>query len=179
MVQSKIWTTELVNETLEKLRYSAEVDLDCFHQRDPELKADNVLFQLTHEEEQEFIKCSQEIEYFVEKYCQFLTDYGRQTVDLRDFQRDILNTIGEEKWIEDLQDLGPVVRNYILMASRQTGKCFSFNTLIKVKLADGSIYEITIGELYNIMNRLSKKTFKKKIIEKIKSFLYNIYSILM
>ncbi len=122
MSQSKIWTTELVNETLEQLRYSADVDLTCFHQRDPELKADNVLFQLTHEEEQEFIKCSQEIEYFVETYCQFLTDYGRQTVDLRDFQRDILNTIGEEAWIEDLQDLGPVVRNYILMASRQTGK---------------------------------------------------------
>ena len=122
MIQSKIWTTQLVNETLEKLRYSAEVDLDCFHQRDPELKADNVLFQLTHEEEQEFIKCSQEIEYFVETYCQFLTDYGRQTVDLREFQRDILNTIGEEVWIDDLEDLGPKVRNYILMASRQTGK---------------------------------------------------------
>ena len=122
MVQSKVWNTQIVNETLEQLRYSAEVDLDCFHQRDPELKADNVLFQLTHEEEQEFIKCSQNIEYFVETYCQFLTDYGRQTVDLRDFQRDILNTIGEEVWLEDLEDLGPKVRNYILMASRQTGK---------------------------------------------------------
>lgn len=122
MVQSKVWNTQLVNETLEQLRYSAEVDLDCFHQRDPELKADNVLFQLTHEEEQEFIKCSQDIEHFVSTYCQFLTDYGRQTVDLRDFQRDILNTIGEEVWLEDLEDLGPKVRNYILMASRQTGK---------------------------------------------------------
>ncbi len=122
MIQSKIWTTDLVNETLERLRYSAEVDLDCFHQRDPELKADNVLFQLTHEEEQEFIKCSQDIVYFVATYCQFLTDYGRQTVPLRDFQEEILNTIGEEVWVEDLGDFGPAIRNFILMASRQTGK---------------------------------------------------------
>jgi hypothetical protein len=122
MVQSKIWTTDLVNETLERLRYSAEVDLDCFHQRDPELKADNVLFQLTHEEEQEFIKCSQDIVYFVATYCQFLTDYGRQTVPLREFQEEILNIVGDEVWIDDLGDLGPKVRNFILMASRQTGK---------------------------------------------------------
>lgn len=122
MIQSKIWTTDLVNETLERLRYSAEVDLDCFHQRDPELKADNVLFQLTHEEEQEFIKCSQDIVYFVATYCQFLTDYGRQTVPLRDFQEEILNIVGDEVWIDDLGDLGPKVRNFILMASRQTGK---------------------------------------------------------
>ena len=122
MAQNIVWNTEIVNEALEKLRYGADVNLDCFHQRDPELKADNILFQLTHEEEQEFIKCSQDIEYFVEKYCRFLTDYGRQTVTLRDFQRDILNTVGEEVWINDLEDFGPKVRNYILMASRQTGK---------------------------------------------------------
>lgn len=122
MSHNLIWTTEIVNQTLEQLRYGADVNLECFHQRDPELKADNVLFQLTEEEEAEFIKCSQDIDYFVETYCQFLTDYGRQTVTLRDFQRDILNTVGEEIWIDDLEDLGPKVRNYILMASRQTGK---------------------------------------------------------
>jgi hypothetical protein len=122
MSHNLIWTTEIVNQTLEELRYGADVNLDCFHQRDPELKADNVLFQLTQEEEEEFIKCSQDIDYFVETYCQFLTDYGRQTVELREFQRDILNTIGEEVWLEKLEDWGPKVRNFILMASRQTGK---------------------------------------------------------
>jgi len=122
MSHNLIWTTEIINQTLEQLRYGADVNLDCFHQRDPELKADNVLFELTAEEEAEFIKCSQDIDYFVETYCQFLTDYGRQTVTLREFQKDILNTVGEEIWLDDLEDLGPKVRNYILMASRQTGK---------------------------------------------------------
>ena len=122
MPHNLIWNTQLVNETLENLRYGADVNLSCFHERDPELKGDNVLFQLTNEEEEEFIKCSQDIEYFVETYCQFLTDLGRRTVELRDSQRDILNTIGEEVWIPKINDLGPKVRNYILMASRQTGK---------------------------------------------------------
>jgi hypothetical protein len=122
MSHNLIWTTEIVNQTLSQLRFGSDVNLDCFHQRDPELKADNVLFQLTKEEEDEFIKCSQNIEYFVETYCQFLTDYGRILIELREFQRDILNTVGEEIWIDDLDDLGPKVRNYILMAARQTGK---------------------------------------------------------
>ena len=177
MSHNLIWTTEIVNQTLGQLRFGSDVNLDCFHQRDPELKAANVLFQLTKEEEEEFIKCSQDIDYFVETYCQFLTDYGRQTVPLRDFQREILNTIGDEIWIEDLEDLGPKIRNYILMASRQVGKCFSFDTQITIKdISTNSLIKITIGDLYNAINKLSKRTFKEKIITKIKTFLYNIYN---
>lgn len=117
-----IWTTEKVNEALERLRFGEPIDSTCFHERDYELRAQNIFFQLTAQEEAEFVRCSQDIEYFVENYCKFMTDYGRQTVDLRDFQSDILNTLGEETWLDDLQDFGPKVRNYILMASRQTGK---------------------------------------------------------
>ena len=98
------------------------MDLSCFHERDFELKGQNIFFQLIHEEEQEFIKCSQDVEYFVESYCRFLTDEGRRTVELRDFQGDILDTIGEEIWIPKINDFGPKNRNYILMAARQTGK---------------------------------------------------------
>lgn len=122
MASQLIWTSETVNETIEKLRQGADVDLGCFHERNPELKAANVLYQLTPEEEQEFVRCSSDIVHFVETYCKFLTDKGRALVDLRDFQEDILDTLGAEKWIEELEDFGPKVRNYILMASRQTGK---------------------------------------------------------
>lgn len=117
-----IWNTEIVLETIQKLRQGIYIDLGCFFERNSELKAANILFQLTNEEEQEFIKCSSDIEYFVETYCQFLTDKGRTTVLLRDSQKDILNTLGEEKWFPSLEDVGPVVRNFILMAARQTGK---------------------------------------------------------
>ena len=117
-----IWTTERVDEALQRLRFGDDIENSCFHERDPELKAANVLFQLTPEEEEEFLRCSQDIVHFVENYCRFVTDLGRRTVDLRTFQKDILDTLGEEEWIEALDDFGPKVRNYILMASRQTGK---------------------------------------------------------
>ncbi len=117
-----IWNTKSVNETIQKLRHGANVDLGCFFERDHELKAPNILFQLTPEEEQEFIKCSSDIEHFVETYCRFMTDKGRTLVTLREPQRDILNVLGEEEWVESLEDFGPKVRNYILCASRQVGK---------------------------------------------------------
>jgi hypothetical protein len=117
-----IWTTEKVMETMERMKFEDDIDTECFHQRDSELKSADLSFQLTEEEEDEFLKCSEDVEYFVETYCRFLTDGGRTTVYLRDFQRDILNTIGEEHYISKLDDFGPKVRNYILMASRQTGK---------------------------------------------------------
>jgi len=124
MASSTIWTTKRVNETLEKVRnnFGEDADFSCFHERDYELKGQNIFFQLTHEEEQEFIKCSQDVDYFVESYCRFLTDEGRRTVELRDFQSEILETIGEEVWVPSINDFGPKNRNYILMASRQTGK---------------------------------------------------------
>ena len=117
-----IWSTETVLETIQKLRQGSYVDLGCFHERNPELKAANILFQLTKEEELEFIKCSSDIEHFVEVYCKFLTDKGRTTVELRDSQKDILSTLGEEEWLDVLDDVGPKVRNFILMSARQTGK---------------------------------------------------------
>lgn len=122
MSEGGIWTTKRVNEALQRLRFGEDINNSCFHDRDPELKAANVLFQLTEDEEEEFLKCSNDIVHFVETYCRFVTDLGRRTVELRPFQRDILGTIAEEEWIEALDDFGPKVRNYILMASRQTGK---------------------------------------------------------
>lgn len=173
---SVVWTTEKVNDALEELRFGGDINSTCFHEGDFELKGANVFFQLTQEEEDEFIKCSQDVQHFVETYCRFLTDSGRRTVQLRDFQEDILNTLGEERWIESLEDFGPETRNYILMASRQTGKCLSFDTqlVIKNNLTKGLI-KTTVGELYNLVNKHNKKGFKQIIIYKIKMILYKLY----
>ena len=123
----KLWTTERVNAALEGLSFNDEIDTTCFHTGDYELRSNKLNFQLTLDEEAEFNRCATDVEYFVEKYCKFLTDYGRRTVKLRDFQSEILETLGEEDWIDGIGEDGegdfvPIVRNYILMASRQTGK---------------------------------------------------------
>ena len=122
VMQSTIWSTQKVNDALDSLRIGEIIESTCFHEGDFELKGQNILFQLTREEEEEFVRCSQDVQYFVETYCRFLTDDGRRTVTLRDFQADILNDVGEEVWIPKLENFGPQNRNYILMAARQTGK---------------------------------------------------------
>ena len=117
-----VWNSLIVQQTLEKLRMGMPVDLGCFHQGDIELKAANILYQLTQEEVDEFHKCSGDIIYFVEKYCRFMTDKGRRTVKLRPYQVRILKALAEEKYIELLNEYGPKNRNVIIMAARQVGK---------------------------------------------------------
>lgn len=122
-MNSTIWSTERIGSTLERIRKGDnDINMSCFHERDVELRARKLIFQLTPEENEEFEKCSTDIVHFVESHCKFMTDYGRILVELRDFQEEILSTLGEEIWDEELDDFSPAVRNYILMSSRQTGK---------------------------------------------------------
>lgn len=160
MGQMTIWTSELVEQAKEKLRHNIPADLSCFHEKDLELKGGDILFRLTQEEVEEFHKCSRDVVYFVTKYCRFLTDKGRTTVDLRDFQEEILSELSEEEWKERIDQYGPKHRNYILMASRQTGKCL-FNSSIEIELKNLSKIKTPI----NILYYLNKEhlTFLEKI----------------
>ena len=99
-----------------------QVNMDCFHSSDIELKAANILYQLTQEEVEEFHKCSNDIIYFVEKYCRFLTDAGRRTVKLRKYQKRILEALAKEEFSDKFEELIPAIRNLIMMQSRQSGK---------------------------------------------------------
>lgn len=122
MTSTIVWNSVLVQQTLEKLRMGIQTDLSCFHYGNIELKAGNLLYQLTADEIDEFHKCSQDIVYFVQKYCRFLTDAGRKTVKLREYQKNILRSLAEEKWSDNVQEMVPLVRNLIMMQSRQSGK---------------------------------------------------------
>jgi len=161
------WTSALVQQTLEKLRLGIDVDMSCFYARDVQLKASHLLFKQTAEEVAEFDKCMRDAVYFVEKYCTFMTDYGRKTVKLRPYQKRLLKSLTTEVFIEKLNDVGPKNRNNIIMASRQTAKCFIFNNLHITKDEKSSI--IPINLLY----------FKQKshltILEKVKLFLMKAY----
>ena len=167
MAQQKMWTTRLVEEVKESLRFGISTDLGCFHERDTELKGYKILFKMSQSEYTEFEKCSENINYFVEKYCRFMTDAGRDTVKLRKYQTEILDTLGEEHYIEALDDMGPKVRNFILMASRQTGKCLIFNELdINEK---NKIYLMPINFLYY------KHKANLSFLEKLKFNLMKLY----
>lgn len=170
MSQMTVWTTQLVEQTKEKLRYGIQADMSCFHDRDIELKGGKILFKLDTDEVAEFVKCSQDISYFVSKYCRFMTDKGRTTVKLRDYQYDILDELSEESWNDKLDDMAPKYRNYILMAARQTGKCL-FDSSIEISSSDLSkIEKIPINLLYYIHKE--RLTF----LEKLKFKLMKLYN---
>ena len=163
-----IWNSSLVAQSLDKLRMGMPTEMSCFHHGDIELKADNILYQLTPEEIDEFHKCSQDIVYFVERHCRFLTDAGRRAVKLREYQKTILRALSKEVLNEELQELIPEIRNLIMMQSRQSGKCL-FDADILLKFPDGNTYKVPIQIFYYMIK--GKLTF----LEKIKTKLLMLY----
>ena len=164
-----VWNSVSVQQTLDKLRMGMQVNMSCFHESDIELKAANLLYQLTQEEIDEFHRCSNDIIHFVETYCRFLTDAGRKTVGLRTYQKNILIALSKEEYSLKLDDLIPVVRNLIMMQSRQSGKCL-FNADIILLYPDGNTYKVPIQLFYYMM-----KKEKLTLLEKIKIKLLMIY----
>ncbi len=121
----------------------------------------NLTFAFSDDEFEEYIKCKMSVHYFAEKYCKIKLEDGTiGHMKLRNYQRKII-------------DLYTKNRYSILMASRQTGKCNSFN--IKVLLHDeekNDIYEVPFFELYyNTIQQDRKLNF----LEKMKIFLYRLY----
>ncbi len=123
-------------------------------QKEVGVRKSGLSFQFTKEEFDEYLKCSQDVHHFAEKYCKIKREDGSiGEITLRDYQVDILNLFKNPR--------------VILAASRQSGKCIAFNN--KVELESG--LEIRIGILfYNLLSTVRKLTF----LEKSKIFLYNI-----
>lgn len=120
--KSKMWTSLEVAVNIEKMRMGQDFDNSAFYSNDPDLKAEKLNFELSPEEFAEYVKCSQDCMYFVEKYCNFLTDKGRRAVQLRDYQKKILKILTKEVYDESVEDWCPENRNVALCQSRQSGK---------------------------------------------------------
>ena len=64
-----------------------------FFQSDMALRKSNLLFELTKDEMEEYIKCSQDVIYFANKYV--YTENGTKQLSLRDYQIDCLNLMSK------------------------------------------------------------------------------------
>jgi hypothetical protein len=159
-----IFTTKLVDEATDKINDGIVVK----RYQNPWLKSEiglrrsGVTFKMTPEEKQEYIKCALDIDHFVEKYCKVKREDGSVgSIKLRDYQKEILNNFVNSRF-------------NILMASRQIGKCFSFNTIISIE-RDGIQYDIRFGKLYYSMaSRERSLTFLEKIKIKLYDYLYKL-----
>ena len=103
----------------------------------PLLKRSGVEVQWTPDLIQEYVKCANDVEYFVEKYMQIINvDKGLIPFHPYDYQKKMLRTMSRERFT-------------VIATARQAGKCQNINTPIKVRnKKTGEILEMTIGEFH-------------------------------
>lgn len=113
------------------------------------IRRSGVSFAFTDNEIEEYIKCAQDIHYFVEKYCKVKTEDGSiGSIRLRDYQKDILDNFRDNRF-------------NILMASRQVGKTVSSAIFI--------LHTVLFNNDKNVMIVANKGDTAVEIIDKIKS----------
>ena len=122
-IGATVWTSEKVEKLLEDYA-SGAVDIrgykgSPFLMNDVNLRKPKLQFQYTKKEMRELRRCAKDPIYFARNYCQLFTEEGYIKVNLRDYQREVINGFLDHRFA-------------ILMASRQVGKCLIFSTLIQI-----------------------------------------------
>lgn len=168
----RIYSTALINQLIKDRSMGYDIDYDPFYMRDLDLRAASITFKMTEEEMEIYQKCYDDPLYYVENYCKFMTDKGLATVELRDFQKNVVDTVTQETYIPENDDFGPKNRNIIWMASRQSGKCQIYPTNIELVNDLTGCKKCSVGLFYD-------KYEKKNLFHYLKKFLYNMYVKLM
>lgn len=104
-----IWSTDTINLALKGIEQGKKLIANPFYENNTKLLKGDLVFQRTREEIEEWLKCKNDILYFVEKYCKLMTPEGIKNVKLRDYQR---------RYLQHLIDN----RLSIYLACRQCGK---------------------------------------------------------
>ena len=169
-IQAKraIWSSKSLDLAYEGLKQGRKLVANPFYENNTKLLKGDLVFDRTPDEIQEWLRCKNDIIYFVEKYCKLMTPEGIRNVKLRDYQQNYLRHLMDH-------------RLSIYLACRQCGKCLSFTQVISTKLNNEFItiygdklkkyfdrlyynkekdcYELPLFEIYNLYD----KSFKWKI----------------
>lgn len=104
-----IWSSRALNLAFEGLKQGRKLVANPFYENNTKLLKGDLVFDRTEEEIAEWLRCKNDIIYFVEKYCQLMTPEGIQHVKLRDYQKNYLKHLMDN-------------RLSIYLACRQCGK---------------------------------------------------------
>lgn len=104
-----IWSSQSLNMALRGLEQGRKLVANPFYENNTKLLKGDLVFERTEEEVNEWLKCKNDIIYFVEKYCKLMTPEGIKHVKLRDYQC---------RYLRHLMDN----RLSIYLACRQCGK---------------------------------------------------------
>ena len=158
----KVWNAEKVAECARMIEEYGECPGgNPFRESDPNWREADIIYEYSEMELVEIAKCASDIVYFANNYCVAMTDDGVKRITLRPYQEKMLRSYQHNRF-------------NVTLSSRQIGKCFHRQTLIKIK-NDSAVQELPFFTLYYA---LIKKTRKLTLIEKTKLFLYNFESYL-
>lgn len=163
----RIYSTKLINQLIEDHNNGYEIPYDAFFQRDLQLRAPNIVFEMTPEEVEEYEKCYEDPLYYVKNYCKFQTDEDYQLVKLRPFQERVIRTVTEEQFIDaSCEKLGPKNRSIIWMAARQSGKTTTISSFMS--------WMLIFHSSRNILIAANKEDTAKEIVDKITKIFKNL-----
>lgn len=159
--RSNVYTTEKINQIIKDQSNGGAPDMEPFWHGQTDYRDAGITFEYTDWERNELDKCANDCLYFVKHYCKFLNDKGRTLVTLRPYQERLLKLLSAEKYDEVSDTVIPVNKEIVMMQSRQTGKCVSMLTDIKV--SDKTALD------------LSEYTFRAYIKKKWNKFIKNLF----
>lgn len=140
--RAEIYSTTKIEQILKDIENGTSPDMIPFFHGKIEWRNADLAFEYTMEEWEEMQRCQDDPIYFIENYCKFLTDQGRRTVTLRDYQKDVINMYTESYYNEEYDMFLPKSRLNILLQSRQTGKCVSLKSTITINNKQVPLYEL-------------------------------------
>jgi hypothetical protein len=68
-----------------------------FYENNTKLLKGDLVFERTKEEIKEWKKCAGDIHYFTEKYCKLMTPEGIKNIKLRDYQKNYLQHLVDNR----------------------------------------------------------------------------------
>lgn len=104
-----VWSSASFEIAVDALVKGKRLIANPFVDGNIKLRKPDLVYERTVEEIEEWKKCRDDIEYFVEKYCKIMTPEGVKHVKLRDYQLEYLQFLKENRYT-------------ILCAARQIGK---------------------------------------------------------
>ena len=103
-----VWSTKSLNAAVDALAKGLPLKANPFCGTNTKLLKPDLVYKRTEEEVEDYIKCMQDPLYFAEK-CFLMTPKGLQPVKMRDYQKEYLTNLKENRF-------------NILLACRQAGK---------------------------------------------------------
>ena len=148
-----IWSTAVINKALEGIQQGQPLKASPFLNKNTKLLKPELVRRYTPEEIDDYKRCAVDPIYFAEK-CYLMTPEGLKPCKLRDYQKDYIRHLQHNRFS-------------IFLSCRQSGKCFSYLSSIKIFLKNISqndvikeklnyfyikdnIYNVPIFELYNL-----------------------------